>query len=209
MSVCTRALLKGKINPKEIANFIMQHYNLEPNQIRIFDIFADSIKLTDKLKPIKLYGKNTGFWNTDTTHIVFVNPFYKATPKNSTPTHRSLFWYYSNCVFEGEASTTIASQYETTYISLSHDKEAIEIIKAITAHFGGWIDENDCDDISYREVVPGGSKGKNGEIKPVFYITMEELQEYFDGIVKIVSKEEKEKLVQKKIAMKKLTPPTP
>ena len=198
MGECTRALLKGKINPEEIANFILNYYNLKPNEIRIFNLFTNSIKIEDKLKPIKQYGKNTGFWDTDTTHIVFVNPFRKPVPKNSTPTHRSLFWYYSNCVFEGEASTTIASQYETTYISLSHDKEAIEIIKAITAHFGGWMDENDCDDISYREVIPGGSEGKNGEIKPVFYITMEELQEKYGGIVKIVSKEEKKEIDKKR-----------
>ena len=189
MGECTRALLKGKINPEEIANFIMQHYNLEPNQIRIYDIFADSIKLENKLKPIKQYGTATEFWNTNTTHIVFINPFRKES-------HRSLFWYYSNCVFEGN-DEHITSQYETTYISLSCDTEAIEIIKAITAHFGGWIDENDCDGISYREIVPGGSEGKNGEIKPVFYITMEELQEKYGGIVKIVTKSEKEKLIQK------------
>ena len=188
MGTSTRALLKGKINPEEIANFIMQHYNLEPNQIRIYDIFANSIKLENKLKPIKQYGTATEFWNTDTTHIVFINPFRKES-------HRSLFWYYSNCVFEGK-DEHITSQYETTYISLSYDTEAIEIIKAITAHFGGWIDENDCDGISYREIVPGGSEGKNGEIKPVFYVTMEELQEKYGGIVKIISKQEKEKMIQ-------------
>lgn len=201
MGVCTRALLKGKINPEEIANFILHYYNLELNQVKTCDLFTNSIKIENGLKPLKLYGEFTDLWNTDTTHIVFINPFNKKT-------HRSLFWYYSNCVFEGEDSY-ITSQNETTYISLSYDPEAIAIIKAITSHFGGWMDENDCDGIGYVEVIPNESNGKNSEIKPIFYFTIEELQEHFDGIVKIVSKEEKEKLVQKKIAMKKLTPPTP
>ena len=201
MSVCTRALLKGKINPEEIANFILHYYNLKSNQIRVWDISTDSIKIENKLKPIKQYGRDTYFWNTDRTCIVFNSPFNKEI-------HKSLFWYYSNCVFNGE-DTHITSQYETTYISLNYDEEAIKIIKAITAHFGGWMDENDCDDVDYIEVAPEGSEAKNKEIKPIFYFTIEELQKHFDGIVKIVSKEEKEKLVQKKIAMKKLTPPTP
>ena len=78
-----------------------------------------------------------------------------------------------------------------------------------SAYFGGWMDVHDCDDTDYIEVVPEGSEVKNEGIKPIFYFTIEELQEHFDGIVKIVSKKEKEKLIEKKIAMKKLTPPTP
>lgn len=206
MSVCTRALLKGKINPEDIANFILQHYNLEPDKVKVCDMFTDSIKLEDKLKPIKMYGNSTDFWNTDRTHIVFNNPFNKTT-------HRSLFYYYSNCVFKDEDGSHITSQYETTYISLSYNPEAVSIIKAITAYFGGWMDENDCDGVGYTTIPKYFSdfknEGENDEIKPVFYFTIEELQEHFDGIVKIVSKEEKEKLVQKKIVMKKLTPPTP
>ena len=199
MGVCTRALLKGKINPEEIANFILHHYNLNLNQIKVYDVFTDSIKLENKLKPIKQYGDNKEYWNTDSTHIVFINPFDQKT-------HRSLFVYYSNCVFEDDDSSHIRTLYETTYISLGHDKDAIEIIKAITSYFGGWMDEHDCDDISYIEVTPESPEAKNEEIKPIFYFTIEELQEHFDGIVKIVSKAEKEKLVQKKIALKKLTP---
>jgi hypothetical protein len=201
MGACTRALLKGKINPEEIANFILHYYNLELNQVKTCDIFMDTIKIKEELKPIKQYGDLTDFWKTDCTHIVFINPFNKET-------HRSLFWCYSNCVFEGEDSD-IKSQNETTYISLSYDPEAIAIIKAITTHFGGWMDENDCDGIGYVEVIPNESNGKNDEIKPIFYFTIEELQEHFDGIVKIVSKEEKEKLIEKKITMKKMTPPPP
>ena len=199
MGVCTRALLKGKIRPEEIANFILHHYNLEPNQIRVQDIFTDSIKLENKLKPIKQYGNNKEYWNTDSTHIVFINPFDKKR-------FRSLFVYYSNCVFKDNDDSHITSQYETTYISLGHDEDAIEIIKAITSYFGGWMDVHDCDDTDYIEVVPEGSEVKNEGIKPIFYFTIEELQEHFDGIVKIVSKAEKEKLVRKKIALKKLTP---
>ena len=145
MGVCTKALLKGKINPEEIANFILHHYNLNLNQIKVNDVFTDSIRLENKLKPIKQYGDNKEYWNTDSTHIVFINPFDQKT-------HRSLFVYYSNCVFENDDGSHIRTLYETTYISLGHDKDAIEIIKAITSYFGGWMDEHDCDDIDYIKV---------------------------------------------------------
>ena len=66
---------------------------------------------------------------------------------------------------------------ETTYISLSCWGNSIEIIKKIASHFGGWMDENDCDDEEYYEVSPTGEKI---EVKMV---TMQEIYEKFGEIV--------------------------
>ena len=67
---------------------------------------------------------------------------------------------------------------DTTYLSLGYDDEAVEIMNMIVQHFGGWIDENDCDDNLYTYV------GKNKESEtPVIHVTMEEIYEKFGGIV--------------------------
>lgn len=41
---------------------------------------------------------------------------------------------------------------ETTHISLGYWGNAVDIIKSIVAEFGGWIDENDCDDKEYYAI---------------------------------------------------------
>lgn len=49
---------------------------------------------------------------------------------------------------------------ETTAVSLGCHGASVEIIKELIKHFGGgWIDENDCDDEEYYEIV-GKGKGK-------------------------------------------------
>jgi hypothetical protein len=57
--------------------------------------------------------------------------------------------------------------------------DSVEIIKDIVTHFGGWIDENDCDDKEFYPIL----KNEDGNIKPIIYITKEELYEKFGGIV--------------------------
>ena len=45
---------------------------------------------------------------------------------------------------------------ETTFISMNYSKENVQLMKSICEHFGGWIDENDCDNKTYRFI---GKKG--------------------------------------------------
>lgn len=57
---------------------------------------------------------------------------------------------------------------------------SVEIAREIVAHFGSdWIDENDCDDKSYYLV----ETNPDGSIKPVQYVTMEEIYEKFGSVV--------------------------
>ena len=70
---------------------------------------------------------------------------------------------------------------EVTDISLCYSGESIEIIKSIVTEFGGWVDENDCDEIPF---YPIGAKATR-KTKPVIYITREELNNKFGGIVVI------------------------
>lgn len=61
--------------------------------------------------------------------------------------------------------------------------ESVEIIKEIVAHFGGgWVDDNDCDDDPYYPYYPVVTN-VNGNIKPVRYVTMEEIRKVFGNNV--------------------------
>ena len=69
---------------------------------------------------------------------------------------------------------------ETTYLSLGFWGNSVEIMKEIIAHFGGgWIDENDCDDKTYYPIMIN----EDGSIKPVQYITMNDIYEKFGSVV--------------------------
>lgn len=71
---------------------------------------------------------------------------------------------------------------ETTYLNLSAWGSSVEMIQELVAHFGGgWVHDNDCGDKNPYPVEPDG----NGGIKPVIYVTRQELYDKFGGIVVI------------------------
>lgn len=71
-------------------------------------------------------------------------------------------------------------EMETTYLSLGCWGNSVDIMKELVAHFGGgWIDENDCDDKEYYPVELNVDKS----IKPVQYVTMNDIYEKFGNVV--------------------------
>ena len=204
MGVSTRAYLQGKIEPEKVAQFVQSYLNIPIKNIAILNSQCSPIKMKQEFNPVNIYSDNKTIWIVENCHICF---------KNSQNKTRIIFWYVSNTVFDNDEDFRKKSTEPFTYISMTKDEESIALIKSLTTHFGGYFDEDDCDDIDYIAIPKNSSEVKNGglnsEIKPIFYFTMEELQEYFGGFVKIVSNEEKEKLVEKKITMKKMTPPSP
>ena len=99
----------------------------------------------------------------------------------------SLFYSYSN--YNPYENLDYYLQYnledmvksETTYLSLYLSASSVEIIKDIVIEFGGWIDENDCDDEPYYPIF----KDADNNIKPIIYVTMEDIYEKFGGVVVI------------------------
>lgn len=57
-------------------------------------------------------------------------------------------------------------------------------MKKIVTEFGGWLDENDCDDEPYYPV----DKNPDGSIKPIIRVTMEEINTKFGDTVLIIDK---------------------
>ena len=101
---------------------------------------------------------------------------------------RMLFYNYSNLnsyenlEFYSKHNLREMVETETTYLSLGYWGSSVEIIKEIVAHFGGgWIDENDCDDKEYYPI----ELNPDGNIKPVQYVTMNDIYEKFGNVVVI------------------------
>jgi hypothetical protein len=72
-----------------------------------------------------------------------------------------------------------STQKDYVWLSLGHWGNSIDIMKRIIAHFGGYVDENDCDDEDYY-FIPANSEGN---IPPIIRVTMKEIYEKFGGIV--------------------------
>jgi len=87
--------------------------------------------------------------------------------------------YYSNLHLENMVLS------ETTTIISFCDTDNVDIIKQMIAHFGGgWLDENNCDDISFYPI----ELNVDSTIKPVKYVTMKEIYDKFGCIVVIKDK---------------------
>jgi hypothetical protein len=172
MGVDTRGLLKGDISAEEILNFIRHNYDKNAKSY-----------VTDKdygsLKEVLF---NEKYGDRDNWIVKYGNIDFSYKGED-----RSLFYYksninyYENLKYYSEYGLENMVKSETTSISLGCWGNSVQIIKDIVREFGGWIDENDCDDISYYLI----EKDSKGDIKPVIYVTMEDIYEKFGGIVVI------------------------
>lgn len=172
MGVEVQGKLKGYIPPQEVLNFIQQ--TIDSNAKSCVEVEDYGIAEYDWIK--ERYD-NTDKWLITSGFIYF-------TSKQGE--QRSLFYFYNNV--NSYENLEYYSKYnledmvksETTdIIMLDWHGESVEIIKSIVTEFGGWIDENDCDDEKYYPI----EKDSNGNIKQVFHVSMEEVYEKFGGVV--------------------------
>lgn len=180
MSVSTKGKIKGFVRWEEILNYIKQKY----------DSNATSDISRSKVMPlaechfnyiVNQHSEDETMYYYDCGFI-----FYKLNGEGY-----QLFYRYSNinafdCLEEYEQDGLYdlveMEKSEVTTISCGHYGDSVEVITDIIAHFGGgWIDKNDCDDESYCPIIPN----PDGSIKPVKYVTMNEVYEKFGCIVVI------------------------
>lgn len=172
MGVDTNGRLIGNVRPEEVLNYIRQKYDTNAKS----NIKMDNYGII-KEDWIKVRYDNDDIWRITDGFIEFTY--------NSE--NRRLFYYksninsYENLEFYSKYNLEDMVKSETTSISLGCWGNSIEIIKDIVAHFGGWIDENDCDDEEFYPII----KNSDGNIIPVIYVTQEELNKKFGGIVVI------------------------
>ena len=164
MSVDVRARLKDYVSPEEIINFLRQKYDLslEKSTVR-----KDNFQWPEEWQSGMIIMKDTKF-DADPTRN-YKSIFYLFTDREDKDDKE--FWT-ENGLYE-------MVERPTTRLSMSHNDDSVEIMKAITAHFGGWIDESDCDDEPFYPVI----KNENGEILPVLHVTMEDIYKKFGSVV--------------------------
>lgn len=172
MGVDTKVRLNGRIKPEEILNFVKQKFDTNAKMSKI-----DESNLGLKSEKDYVYESydNDPYTKSWSTSICF----------NYKGENRNIFYVYSN--YNAYENLAMYKKYglesmvksETTTLILGCWGTSVEIMRTIVEEFGGWIDENDCDDIQYEPVV----KNPDGTIKPVIRVTIEEVYEKFGGIV--------------------------
>ena len=176
MSVNTHGKLVGRICHEEVLNFIRE--KIDNNAIsRVSKSTAGKLSEYDWIKEV--YG-DSETWDTYSGFISF----------EYNGNNRNLFYMYSNInsyenlEYYAPLGLSDMVKSETTYLSLGQDDDAVEIIKMIVGHFGGWIDENDCDNEPYYPVL----KDECDNIKPVIKVSMKDIYDKFGGVVIIVDR---------------------
>lgn len=151
MSVDTIGRLKGFIDSKKIIKYLQTHY--DKNASGKIDR-----KIYEKINNLKdvSYNMNTGSqdndnWYVDSGVIEF----------NDGEEDRAIFYSYSNInFFENlkyyrKLNLEDMCLAETTTIMLGCYGNSVEIIKNMLKYFnGGWLDEDDYDDISFEYIKP-------------------------------------------------------
>ena len=171
MGVDTKGKLKGYVSPQEVLNFIKQ--TIDSNAKSYVELKDYGIAEYDWIK--ERYD--------NTNKRLTTSGFINFTSKQGE--QRSLFYCYNNVnsyenlEYYSEYGLENMVKSETTDIMLGCYGDSVEVIKSIVTEFGGWIDENDCNDREYYPI----EKDSNGNIKQVFHISMEDIYEKFGGVV--------------------------
>ena len=137
MSVDVKVSLNGYVDIKEIVDFLNEIGNVEnykvneKNYEKQCENLWKEIFCEDKLWKFK-FGFITFYYKKE-----FRTLFYNYSTVN--------FWNDIECYSEELQKNFVKGEH--TQLNISYYGNAVEIMKLICAHFGGWIDENDCDDI--------------------------------------------------------------
>lgn len=175
MSVDTNGRIKGYVSSAEVLNYIRAKYDKNAKSLVSTENRGPFVDLPF---PVEVYDPNE-------TDVIFESGFIEFEAYGNS---RSLFYmhYNYNChenlKYYFELGLEDMVNAHTTHISLGCYGQSDEIITNIVSHFGGgWVDENDCDDKPFHRV----GAMVDGEVPPVIYVTMAEIEEKFGGTVVI------------------------
>lgn len=181
MGCDTKGRIKGYVRAEEIFNFIRQKWDANAR-------LSHNTTLSLPLKEcnwdytINEHSEDDTNWHHYSSVICF----------KYNGEDRMVHYSYSNIntlgnlEYYAEYGLEDMVRSETTHLSLGYWGSSVEIIRTLVAQFGGgWVDENDCDDKEYYSI----ELNADGSIKPVQYVTMDDIYEKFGGVVVIVKKE--------------------
>lgn len=131
--------LKGHVTVEQIVDYIDEHYKFISNSVK-----EENYGSLNKYNWFEEKYDDSNEWKITSGLITF----------NDGERNRSIFYVYQNINFyenleyyrKYHLENMVKS--ETTSLSLGCYGNSVKIMKGIAQEFGGWLDENDCDDIS-------------------------------------------------------------
>ena len=175
MSADTHGKIKGYVRYEDILNFIRQKWDKDATSDTKKSI-RQPISECNWKHEINEHSEDNDNWYAIQGFICFE---YHGE-------NRVLFYcydnlnHYENLDYYAKRGLLEMVKTETTYLSLGCYGDSVEIIKELVAYFGGgWIDENDCDDEEYYPI----ELNNDGSVKPVKYVTMNDIYEKFGCVV--------------------------
>lgn len=138
MSCDTILKLKGHVTAEQIVDYIDEYYKLFNNSVK-----EDNYGSLNNYNWVKEKYDDSNEWKITSGFITF----------NDGEENRTIYYFYQNVNsyenlgYYKKYNLENMAKLETTYVSLGHYGNSVEIMKGIAQEFGGWLDENDCDDI--------------------------------------------------------------
>lgn len=176
MGVNTCGRLLGHVRTEEIINYIYHNWDKDiVNYVKYENLNhwkKENYKWIEEVYGDEIYSEHG-----------FINFNYNGEGRSIFYNYNS-YNAYENLEYYKEYGLENMVKSETTFISLSKWGNSIEIIKELVSYFGGYIDHDDCDDKPYY-YIPSTQQDRRKELPPVIYMTQEELNEHFGGIVVI------------------------
>ena len=138
MSCYTILRLKGHITVEQIVDYIDEHYKFISNNVK-----EENGGSLNKYNRVKEKYDDSNEWKITNGFIRF----------NDGDENKAIFYdyqninFYENLEYYSKYNLENMVKSETTFLSLGCYGNSVEIMKGIAQEFGGWLDENDCDDI--------------------------------------------------------------
>lgn len=157
MGIDTKVMLKGFVSDEDIAKFLSKKYSDVRNNVSKTSYQSICDLKKEYVEDSFIVKDGSDVCNTISGFITFIDTV--------TGERRMLHYFYDNIRYTDELQETInkidvenKAEFIGNYVmyevklSLSYYDRSVEIMKEILEEFGGWLDENDCDDIGYRYI---------------------------------------------------------
>jgi hypothetical protein len=157
MGIDTKGIFKDYVTPEQIVEYLQSKTNCENVRSEVKSNVLGKLDSTD----FDLIQKNNSDnWEVTSGFIIF--DYYNVAGEKET---RMMYYFYDNISSCEEIKNFIDYRLQTSEnkldliqsyikscvtVSLGYWGDGIEIISDLMKHFGGWVDENDCDEIHYK-----------------------------------------------------------
>ena len=173
MSVDTKTRLDGKVTFESILDWLKT--NIDSNAY--MNPYKKSYFSNDTAN--KMYNLDHEKYDEDSPYYISNYIYFKH--KN---TNMNLFVYYTNInTYENLKYFTKCGladmvKQETTHIIIPYCENGVEISHMLATYYGGWVEDNDCSDLSYVRFDKGSDTPK-----PIRHVTLEDVYKAFGEVV--------------------------